>query len=236
MRERSLTGAYALRSAVRPQLSVTRPCAPGAGRGRTGRETRGRARWERLPSPSAYLLAFGSPPVPAPRWWTNPAAAPARRLLDDAIRVAGLVEGGAPGGEQLQRVVGRGARLGGVGGDPKALVGGEVECLIGEGDVADGRVAEPLDAGAVEPHVVRGPPGAEVVAAGGQLTDQVGQGLVVRAAPGLGAQHRHHVLGLALPVWVELRGGGVEEQEAGVVGGLGGAGQDRREQGRAEPV
>src|SRR6185437_17077392 len=83
-----------------------------------------------------------------------------------------LVEGGGPGGEELERVVGRRARLGAVGGDPQALVGGQVEGLVGERELADDGVVEPLGAAAVEADVVRGPPGAEVLAAGGQLADE----------------------------------------------------------------
>jgi hypothetical protein len=78
-----------------------------------------------------------------------------------------------------------------------------------------------LDPGAVEAHVVRGPPGAEDLAAGGQLPDQAGERLVVGVAAGLGPQQRDGVLGLALPLDVELPRAGVQEQEPGVVGGRG---------------
>jgi len=82
---------------------------------------------------------------------------------------AGLVQGGGPGGEELEGIIGGGARLGGVSGDPQATIGGQVECLEGEGELADGGMAEPLGAGAVEADIVRGPPGAEVLAARRQL-------------------------------------------------------------------
>jgi hypothetical protein len=49
-------------------------------------------------------------------------------------------------------------------------------------------MAEPLDPGVVESDVVRGPAGAEGIAAGGQLTDEVGERPVVGIAAGLGAQ------------------------------------------------
>ena len=143
--------------------------------------------------------------------------------------VAGLVEGGGPGGEELQGVVGRGAWLGGVGRDPQAGVGGEVEGLERERELADDRVVEPLDAGAVEAHVVGGPPEPEVLAPGGQLTDEVRQRLVVRVVARLGAQHGDDVLSLAFPVGVELGRRGVQEQEPGAVGRLSGAGKDRGE-------
>jgi len=57
-----------------------------------------------------------------------------------------------------------GAGLGGVRGDPQT-VGGEVQRLERQGEVADDRVMETLDAGAVEAHVVRGPQLAERLAA-----------------------------------------------------------------------
>jgi hypothetical protein len=46
------------------------------------------------------------------------------------------------------------------------------------------------------------------LAAGDQLADEVRQGLVVRAAAALGAEHRGGVLGLAFPVEVEVRRAG----------------------------
>ena len=67
-------------------------------------------------------------------------------------------------------------------------------------------------------HVVLGPPGAELVAAGGQLADEVGQLPVVRVAAGLDAQGAPAVAGDAFPVDPELPGAGVEEREAGGVG------------------
>ena len=46
----------------------------------------------------------------------------------------------------------------------------------------------PLHAGVVDPHVVRGPADPEVLAAGGQLPDEVGEPSVVGIPAGLGAQ------------------------------------------------
>jgi hypothetical protein len=54
--------------------------------------------------------------------------------------VVGLAEGGGPGGEELERVVGGGAGSGAVGADPQAGVGGEVKGLEGEGEISDGGV------------------------------------------------------------------------------------------------
>jgi hypothetical protein len=51
-------------------------------------------------------------------------------------------------------------------------------------------MAEVLDAGAVQPYVVGGPPGAERLAARGQLTDQVGQVTVEGVTAGFGVQQR----------------------------------------------
>ncbi len=50
-----------------------------------------------------------------------------------------------------------------------------------------------LDAGAVEPDVVRGPSGAKSLATGGQLPIRAGQRTVVRDAPGLGQQRFQRV-------------------------------------------
>ena len=55
----------------------------------------------------------------------------------------------------------------------QARVGGEVEHLVGEGEVADDGVVEALGAGPVGADVVRGPAGAEVLAAGREFADEV---------------------------------------------------------------
>ena len=62
-----------------------------------------------------------------------------------------------------------------------------------------------------------GPQGAEQVAAGGELADQVGEDPVVGRAAGLGAQQGDDLAGVALPVPVEGLGAGVEEGEPGGV-------------------
>lgn len=53
------------------------------------------------------------------------------------------------------------------------------------GQLADDRVVEALGAGLVQPHVVVGPAGAELLAAGGELADEVDQITVVWVAAGL---------------------------------------------------
>ena len=73
-------------------------------------------------------------------------------------------------------------------------------------EVAHDGVPDVLDAGAVDPHVVRRPPGAELVAARRQLADEVGQPAVVRVSAGLGTEDRHGVVRGALPVARRSRG------------------------------
>ena len=91
--------------------------------------------------------------------------------------------------------------------------------LVVEVEPADHRVAQPLLAAAVELDVLRGPPPAEQLAAGGQLADQLDEGLVVRVAAGLEAQHRGGVVGDLVVVDEELPGRlGLEVDEPGGVG------------------
>ena len=148
----------------------------------------------------------------------------------------GLVERRRPAREEVERVFRCGAGLGGICRDPQACVRGKVHRLERQGQVADDRVMEALYPGAMEAHVVRGPPGAEGLAAGRQLPNQAGQCLVVRVASGLRSQQRDRVLGLAFPLDVELCRPGVEEDKPGGVRGLGRAGEDWREERFAEPV
>src|SRR2546425_320306 len=77
---------------------------------------------------------------------------------------------------------------------------------------------ESLDASAVELDVVGGPADTELLAARGQLADQVGEPPVVGVASGLGAKEGHDVVGDPLPLDVELGRAGVQEDEAGGVG------------------
>ena len=74
-------------------------------------------------------------------------------------------------------------------------------------------------AGAVETDVARGPAGSEFRIARGQFADQLDQLPVVRVVSDLGAQHRGDIVRGAIPVVEELVRGGVEIDEAGVVGG-----------------
>jgi hypothetical protein len=93
-------------------------------------------------------------------------------LVDRARGLSG-VEGGCPATEKLQRLLGARPGLGGVGEDRQPVVRGEVEPVEGEGEIADDGMVELLDAGVVEADAVRGPAGAERLALGCELVDEV---------------------------------------------------------------
>jgi hypothetical protein len=96
---------------------------------------------------------------------------------------------------------------------PQPGVGGELHRLVRQVQLTDQRVPQPLDAGPVELHVVAAPANRELLAAGGELADEVDQDPVVRGTPGLGAQERDGVVGALVPVDPEVGGGRVEEHE-----------------------
>src|SRR5690242_15396391 len=144
--------------------------------------------------------------------------------------------GCGPAGEQPEPVVGRGSRLSGVSGQGEALVSLQGHGLEQEVEGPDGGVAEALAAAAVEPDVVVGPHGAELLAAGAQLADQGGEGSVERVAACLGAQQLDGGPGRFGEVGVEVAGGGVEEPEARKVDIPAGDGEGWRVQGAAEGV
>jgi len=112
----------------------------------------------------------------------------------------------------------RGTGLGGVGEQALTGIGGDGEGLEREIKVPDDWVVDELDAGGVDLDVVGGPSDPELVAAGGQLPDQVRQLPVVGIAAGLCAQQGDRVVGDLVPVAEELGGVRVEEEEPGVVG------------------
>ena len=89
-----------------------------------------------------------------------------------ARRLSG-VDRGCPAAEELQRLLGARAGLGGVGEDRQPGVGGEVQPVVGQVEVADDGMVEVLDAGVVEADVVRGPAGAERLALCCELADEV---------------------------------------------------------------
>src|SRR2546429_5035560 len=88
-------------------------------------------------------------------------------------RQPSVVDGGRPAAEELERLLGARARLGGVGEDRQPVVCGEVEPVVAEGEIADVWMVEVLDAGVVEADVVRCPAGAERLALGCELADEV---------------------------------------------------------------
>jgi hypothetical protein len=98
---------------------------------------------------------------------------------------------------------------------------GQLEGLERQVEVADDRVVDELDAGGVYADVVGGPADPELVAAGGQLPDQIRDSSIVGVAAGLGAQQGDRVVGDLGPVTEELRCMRVEEDETGVVGRAG---------------
>ena len=141
-----------------------------------------------------------------------------------------------PAGQQVERLGRAAAGLGAVDADVQPVVGRQLHDLVAELEIADDGVVQPLDAGLVVADVVRGPPGAELRAAGGQLPDEVRQAAVIGVAAGLGAQVRDEVARGALPVGVEVVRRRVQEGEAGAVGRLLAALEHRRVERAAERV
>jgi hypothetical protein len=93
-----------------------------------------------------------------------------------------------------------GPGLGGVGEEALAGIRREWEGFEGQVKVSDDRVVETLYAGGVDPDMVGAPSAAELVAAGGELSDQVRQLPVVGIAAGLGSQQGDNVIGDLVPV------------------------------------
>lgn len=119
--------------------------------------------------------------------------------------------GGVPRRQQLQSLRRRGGGLCDVGGQGDRRLGVQCELLEAEGGLPDLVVVEDLRPGAVDADVVSGPPGAEVLAAGGQLADELTELLVVRRRSGLGAQDLHAGGGGSVEVVVEPGGGGARK-------------------------
>jgi hypothetical protein len=94
--------------------------------------------------------------------------------------------GRGPAGEHAQGVLRRRRLLRGVGEQALALLAGDREGLVREVEVADDRVVDELDAAGVDADVVGGPADPELVAARGQLPDQIRDSSVVGSpgAPG----------------------------------------------------
>ena len=85
-------------------------------------------------------------------------------------------------------------------------LGGELHRLEVEVELADDRMAQPLLPAAVELDVVGGPALPEELGAGGELADELDEGLVVRVATGFEPQHRGGVVGDPVVVDEELPG------------------------------
>jgi hypothetical protein len=78
-----------------------------------------------------------------------------------------------PAAEQVQGFLVAAAGFGCVGEDRQARVGGEVEAVEAGADVADRWVVEVLDAAEVKADAVGVPAGAELVALGRELPDEI---------------------------------------------------------------
>src|ERR1019366_1876344 len=111
---------------------------------------------------------------------------PTRRLTSTRRTLGRLLAG--PVGEELERLGGWCGWLDRVGDDGQSGVAGQVQRFTGQLKCAGDGVVHLLGGGAVEPDVVAGPPGAELLAAGGKLADEVGEAAVVRVAAGLDAK------------------------------------------------
>lgn len=101
--------------------------------------------------------------------------------------VAFVVVGGCPGGEEAECVGAGGPGFGGVDDHDEAGVGGEFHGFELQVEVSDDGVMNLFHSGAVESYVVLGPFLPELIAAGGQFTDEVAEGLVVGVTSRFGA-------------------------------------------------
>jgi hypothetical protein len=85
-----------------------------------------------------------------------------------------LVEGGFRlVGQELKGLLRRGARSGREHVEVEADVAGQRERLVRELNLPDDGMVHLLGAGGVVAHVVRGPPDAELLTAGGQLAHEI---------------------------------------------------------------
>src|SRR3954453_20874210 len=95
---------------------------------------------------------------------------PIGRSVEGRSRVTG-----GPAREQGQRILRRRTGLGEVGHQTGGRARLERQRLEGEGEIADDRVVQLLDAVVVDADVVGGPADAEVLRRSGQLADQAGE-------------------------------------------------------------
>jgi hypothetical protein len=103
----------------------------------------------------------------------------------------------------------------------------EAEC-----EVTDDWMLEAFGSGAVQFDVVRGPRDAELLAAGRELTDEVGEALVGGVPAHLGVEDPDDVVGDVVPVHEELGRLRVEEPDPAGPDGEGGR---HRARGRLSP-
>ena len=85
----------------------------------------------------------------------------------------GGVGRGCPASQEVERLFGARAWLGGVGEERQAVVGGDVQAVEAEAEFADDGVVEVLDGGRVKADVVGCPVGAERFASGRELAHEV---------------------------------------------------------------
>src|SRR5204862_1572880 len=104
------------------------------------------------------------------------------------------------------------------------------------GEISDDGVVEAFRAVVVEADVVRGPTGAELVAAGGELPNEVGQVAVGGVASCFSPQDGDGGVGDVVPVDEDVASGRVDEREPGQVRRSGRVDEGRGEQGAAERV
>ena len=90
---------------------------------------------------------------------------------------------------------GGGVGFGGVDGHGEPGFGSEVEAFVGKCEVTDDVVVKVFGAGAVGADIVGAPAAAELIAASGQLADQVVEALVVRVLTRCSAEVGHRYVG-----------------------------------------
>ena len=122
---------------------------------------------------------------------------------------------GCPRGEQSEGLGGGRTRFGGEDRHAEPWLGSEVHGFVGELQVADDVVV--LGAARVGADVVGTPAAAELIAAGGQLADQILECLVVRVLARRSTVGDRDVGGV-VPVGVQPVSGAVEEREPCQVG------------------
>jgi hypothetical protein len=130
-----------------------------------------------------------------------------------------------PAREEVKRLVCSRVRFRHVHEDALSRVAGKVQGFVGQSEIAHDGVVKVLHAASVEPDVVGRPADTELLAARGQLANQVSQGSVIGVSSGLGAQGSNDVVGDVLPVDEQIGGAAMEEDVTRGVGWVTGAGE-----------